>query len=1181
MGFVWVFSKVRDKLANMLDRTTDNYTSVSLSDKFDLAQNRILLTGAQAVVRLSLMQHERDRLAGLNTAGYVTGYRGSPIAGLEGQFARADDLTAKANILFHSAVNEDLAATALWGTQQAELRGEGKYDGVFGIWYGKGPGVDRSGDVFRHANHAGTSKFGGVLALMGDDHTCESSTSAHQSEFAFVDAMIPVLNPANVQEIIDFGLLGLAMSRYSGAWVGLKCVKDNMESTGNVDGRLDRVEINTPDDFEMPDGGINIRLGDTALDKEARLHDHKRDAILAFARANRLDRHIWNNQDGAKIGIVSAGKSYLDVLEALENLGLDEGRAEELGISLYKVGLVWPLEPQHLAEFVDGLELVIVVEEKRSLIETQIKEQLYGQKGAPVVIGKKDEHDQLLFPAKGALDPLDISIEIGQRILSLTDDGEIKKQLALLNPLRANLLTGAEIATRVPYFCAGCPHNSSTTIPKGDRAYAGIGCHYMVQWMDRDTDGFTQMGGEGANWIGEAPFSTRKHVFQNIGDGTYIHSGILAIRAAVAAGTNVTFKLLYNDAVAMTGGQALDGGLTVRDMARQLKAEGVERLSIVSDNPDQFRREGGFPDGTKIYHRDRLEHVQKELSEIPGVTALIYEQTCAAEKRRRRKRGTYPDPAKRVYINSAVCEGCGDCGVQSNCVAIVPKETEFGRKRAIDQSACNKDYSCLNGFCPSFVTVHGGRLKSNAGLGLGKKVLGVIAEIPEPDEVPLNKPYSLIVDGIGGTGVVTISAVLGQAAHIEGLGFGSIDMAGLAQKGGAVSCHMRFGAGPSDIHTIRVGVAGADVIIGGDLIVTGSHKVLESVRPDHTRLVVNAHPVMTGDFTHAPNLQLPELALKRAIEKAAGSARVDFIDAHLVTEKLLGSNIYANMFLMGFAYQLGLVPLNVQSIEAAIRLNGVAVENNSQAFQFGRLAAYDKTSLDRLISPITDKDEADGEFYGGASGGKLDEIIERNGAFLTRYQDEALAGKYRDKMAWFAGAVGDDGQGLTELVVEVAKSYFKLLSYKDEYEVARLFSDGAFEREIAEHFEGDYRIEYHLAPPILSRAHPDTGLPLKRSFGAWMGRVFGWLAKYKKLRGTRYDIFGGFAERKLERQLIVEFERVIERIAREVSAENVDRMLELARLPQSVRGFGHVKLAAVERARARERELLKLLNEKK
>ncbi len=1152
----------------MLDRSSDNPNAVSLRDKFDLSKPRVLLTGAQAVVRLALMQYERDQLAGHNTAGYVTGYRGSPIAGLESQFARAKDLTDKANILFHPEVNEDLAATALWGAQQAELRGEGKYDGVFGIWYGKGPGVDRSGDAFRHANHAGTSCLGGVLALMGDDHTCESSTSAHQSEFAFVDAMIPILNPCNVQEILDFGLIGIAMSRFSGAWVGVKCVKDNMESTGNADGRIDRVQISTPEDFEMPEGGLNIRLHDTALEKEARLHDYKRDAILAFARANGIDRQVWQSAKGSRIGIISTGKSYLDVLQALENLGIDEARAKDLGICLYKVGLVWPLEPVGLAEFVEGLDLVMVVEEKRSLIETQIKEQLYGEAGAPQVVGKKDEAGNVLFAAKGALDPLDISLAIGGRILSLTDDREIKARLAKLNPLRARLLRGEEIAVRVPYFCAGCPHNSSTTVPSGSRAYAGIGCHYMVQWMDRDTEGFTQMGAEGANWIGEAPFSKRKHVFQNIGDGTYIHSGILPIRAAIAAGTNVTFKVLYNDAVAMTGGQALDGGLSVADMARQLAAEGVNKLAIVSDKPEPYEVMAGLPPGTEIYGRDRLDHVQRELSHIPGVTALIYEQTCAAELRRRRKRGSSPDPAKRIFINKAVCEGCGDCGVQSNCVAIVPVSTEHGRKREIDQTACNKDYSCLDGFCPSFVTVHGGTLKRDAGLGQNEKILDVIAEIPEPELPALDVPYSVIVNGVGGTGVVTVSAILGQAAHIESLGFGSIDMTGLAQKGGAVACHLRFGRSAGDIHAIRVGVAGADLIIGGDIIVSGSHKILETIHPGSTRLVVNDHPVMTGDFTRAPDLSLPMGALRNAIEESAGAAQVDFIDAHFATGKLFGSTIHANMFLMGFAYQAGCIPLRLQSIEDAIRINGVEVETNLKAFRFGRLAAHDRTSLARLIG----SGEEGGDVPGEAD--TLKEIVERNAAFLTEYQDENLADRYERKLASVADMEQRRAPGHDGFAVEVAKSYFKLLSYKDEYEVARLFSNGAFETALEEQFDGPYRLEFHLAPPLLARRHPDSGLPLKRRFGAWMMPVFRRLAKLKTLRGSRFDIFAYSKERKMDVQLITDFENMLDMVVPRLSPSNHGQAVELARLAQKIRGFGHVRMEAVRRSKARERELL-------
>ncbi|HFQ14802.1 MAG TPA: indolepyruvate ferredoxin oxidoreductase family protein, partial [Rhodobacteraceae bacterium] len=784
-------------------------TSASLTDKFDLGKTRQLLTGSQAVVRLMLMQHARDKAAGLNTAGYVTGYRGSPIAALEGTFLRFKPLIEKSNILFHSGLNEDLAATALWGAQQAELRGEGKYDGVFGLWYGKGPGVDRSGDAFRHANHAGTSKYGGVLALMGDDHTCESSTSAHQSEFAFVDAMMPVLNPAGVQEILDYGLIGYALSRYAGVWVGLKCVKDNIESTATVDGSLDRVKITIPEDFTMPEGGLNIRLGDSPLAREARLHDYKRDAILAFGRANGLDRIVFSGGRAPKIGIMSAGKSWLDTRQALDELGIDEVEAAKIGLRLYKVGMTYPMEPQGFKSFADGLDIIIVVEEKRALLEVQALEQLYGTPDAPILVGKKDENGAWLFPAKGALDPVDIAIHVGERIIRHGDgDGEqIKSRIAQLKQVKGNRITADEITTRIPYFCAGCPHNSSTILPEGARAYAGIGCHYMVQWMDRNTEGFTQMGAEGVNWIGEAPFSKRRHVFQNLGDGTYIHSGSLAIRAAVAAGTNITFKILYNDAVAMTGGQALDGGMSVGQMAAQVLAEGVSEVAIVTDEPGKYDASSGIPSGVPIHHRDDLQLVQTEMAKKDGVTVLIYDQTCAAEKRRRRKRGTYPDPKTRVFINPAVCEGCGDCGVQSNCIAILPLETELGRKREIDQSACNKDFSCLNGFCPSFVTVRGATIRK--GKEPGKVILPdeATAGLPEPELPELDKPYTMLVAGVGGTGVVTISAVLGQAAFLNGKGFGAIDMTGLAQKGGAVACHMRLAKNPEDIHAIRAGVA--------------------------------------------------------------------------------------------------------------------------------------------------------------------------------------------------------------------------------------------------------------------------------------------------------------------------------------------------------------------------------------
>src|SRR5262252_5685932 len=746
---------------------------VTLDDKYDLAKSRIFVTGFQALVRLCLMQKERDRRAGLNTAGYVTGYRGSPLGTLDQQFIRARRSLDKYDIRFQAGLNEDLAATALWGSQQAELRGEGKFDGVFGLWYGKGPGVDRSGDVFRHANFAGSSKHGGVLALMGDDHTAESSTTAHQSEYHFVDVMIPILNPAGVQEFLDYGLIGWAMSRYCGTWVALKCMHETVESTAVVDGGLDRVDIVLPDDFEMPPGGLNIRLNDSILGMEARLYDYKRDAMLAFVRANKLNKYITSGGRRPKIGIITVGKSYLDVRQALDELHLDEVGCNDLGIRLYKIGCPWPISRQDLKEFADGLELIIVVEEKRSLIEVQVREELYGSANQPVCIGKKDEAGNWLFPVKGALDPNDVAICLGERLLKYYRNDDIGARVARLKEFQRIAAETTDVAQRIPYFCSGCPHNTSTVVPEGMRAYAGIGCHYMAQWMDRSTLGYTQMGGEGANWIGEAPFSNRGHVFQNLGDGTYNHSGYLAIRAAIASGTTMTYKILFNDAVAMTGGQANDGGLTVPQIAAQVAAEGAKRVVVVSDEPWKYPKDTEWPRGLTVHHRDELDTVQRELATVPGVSVLIYDQTCAAEKRRRRKRGTFPDPDKRVVINDLVCEGCGDCGVKSNCVSVQPLETEWGRKRTIDQASCNKDYSCVNGFCPSFVTVHGAHMKK----GEDVKNVSDWPSLPKPDVPLVNHPYSIILTGVGGTGVVTGGAILSMAAHLEGKGVGVIDMA--------------------------------------------------------------------------------------------------------------------------------------------------------------------------------------------------------------------------------------------------------------------------------------------------------------------------------------------------------------------------------------------------------------------
>jgi indolepyruvate ferredoxin oxidoreductase len=1139
--------------------------TASLDDKYALDESRQVLTGTQAIVRLMLTQRARDVKAGLNTAGYVTGYRGSPIASLEAAMLRAKGLLEPNHIKFMAGLNEDLAATALWGSQQAELRGEGKYDGVFGVWYGKGPGVDRTGDVFRHANHAGTSKHGGVLALMGDDHTCESSTSAHQSEFAFVDYMMPVLNPAGVQEILDYGILGWGLSRFAGVWVGLKCVKDNIEATATVDGRIDRIDIKIPDDFVMPPGGLNIRLGDQALAKEARLHDYKRAAILAYARANKLDRMVISGGTSPKIGIITCGKSYLDVRQAMDELGIDEVKANQLGIRVYKVGMTWPLEPQGVKKFAEGLDLILVVEEKRALIETQVKEQLYDLPVRPRVLGKKDENEQWLFPAKYALDPTDIAIKLGERLIRNGAGDDIKTAVAELKRLKGNQPSTAEAATRIPYFCPGCPHNSSTVVPEGSRAYAGIGCHYMAHWMDRSTEGFTQMGGEGTNWIGEAPFSKTPHVFQNLGDGTYIHSGSLAIRAARAAGVNMTFKILYNDAVAMTGGQSLDGGMTVSMILKQVQAEGIDKIVVVTDEPEKYPA-GFIPKGIPVYHRRDLQAVQKELREVEGVSVLLYDQTCAAEKRRRRKRGKFPDPNQRVFINPAVCEGCGDCGVKSNCVAVSPLDTEFGTKREIDQSACNKDFSCLNGFCPSFVTVHGAKLRKAPTMQRGDtSTAALLASLPEPKLRSLDTPYTMLVTGVGGTGVVTISALLGQATFVEGKAFGAIDMTGLAQKGGAVACHIRIAKTDDEIHAIRAGVAGADLVLGCDLVVTASNKVLETIKPDHTAVVYSDYEMSTADFARKANLRVPGAALRRAIEERTGKGPLHHMDAHTAAVKLFGDSIAANVFLLGYAYQLGSLPIGAEAIEQAIELNGAAVEMSRNAFRFGRLAAHDRAALERMIGPATKST---------AKPQTLDEIVEFRANYLADYQDAALADKYRSRIARIAELERNKTPSRSGLAEAVARGYHKLLAYKDEYEVGRLYASPAFEKALGEQFDSRGKLAFHLAPPLLARRDKVTGEPRKMQFGAWMMPMFRLLAKGKRLRGTAWDVFGYTAERKLERQMIADYERLLDEIGERLTPATHATAVALASLALDVKGFGHIKLRNYKQAKEREAALL-------
>ncbi len=1143
--------------------TTPSLRSVSLDDKYDLSRDRVFVTGTQAVIRMLLMQQARDRAAGLNTAGFVSGYRGSPIGGLDQNLVRAKKVLDQAGIVFQPGLNEELAATALWGAQQAEMRGEGRYDGVFGLWYGKGPGVDRSGDVFRHANMAGTSRHGGVLALMGDDHTAESSTVAHQSEFHFVDVMSPILNPAGVQEILDYGLYGYAMSRYCGTWVAFKCIKENIESTASVDARLDRVKIVLPDDFLMPPGGLNIRTPDGILEQEARLQDFKRDAMMAFVRANGLNRIVLSGGRQPKIGIITVGKSYLDVRQAMDDLGLDEVKANDMGLRLYKVACPWPLSRRELAEFADGLDLVMVVEEKRSLIEVQLREELYGSANQPVCIGKRDEAGHWLFPVKGALDPNDIAVALGERLLRYHRNDDLAGRVARLKGAQERLAQTVDIAARVPHFCAGCPHNSSTKVPDGMRAYAGIGCHYMAQWMDRETDGFTQMGGEGANWIGENVFSKRGHVFQNLGDGTYNHSGSLALRWAVDTGTTITYKILFNDAVAMTGGQPHEGGLTVDRIAAQVRAEGVERIALVTDEPDKYPSTVSWPHGLTIHHRDELDAVQRELAAVPGVSVMIYDQTCASEKRRRRKRNAYPDPDKRVIINELVCEGCGDCSVQSNCVAVQPVETEFGRKRRIDQSSCNKDFSCVKGFCPSFVTVHGAKPRSKpAGVPVATEA-SPDAGIPEPAIPAIDGTYNLIVTGVGGTGVVTVGAILGMAAHLEGKGLGMIDMAGLAQKGGAVFSHVRLANHQEDIHAIRVGAGAADLVLGCDLVVSGNRKVLSAIAKGRTHLVVNTAEVMPGEFTRRPDFSLPAERIKRAIREAAGAEHADFTDATSLAVSVLGNALAANMFMLGFAWQRGRVPLSRDALLKAIELNREAVAMNRAAFAWGRRAAAQPETMRAVEAPAPDLAP------------DLDGVIAKRVAFLTAYQDAAYAERYAKAVSAVRVREAVIVPGQSALTDAAARSLFRLMAYKDEYEVARLYTDGSFQAQVQRTFEGDdLRYEFHLAPPLLARRDPATGRPRKMTFGPWMMTAFGMLARMKRLRGTALDPFGYTRERREERRLVQDFEARLTEIARDLTPANHAAAVGLAGLPQRIRGYGPVKARNLEAVRDEETALL-------
>ena len=1113
---------------------------ISLEDRFDLEKSPVLLNGTQALVRLMLMQKWRDAQAGLNTAGLVTGYRGSPLGAVDLQMMKAEKLLTAADIVFQPGQNEDLAATALWGAQQAELRGEGRYDGVFGLWYGKGPGVDRTGDVMRHVNMAGTSRYGGVLMAMGDDHTGESSTVCHQSDWALVDAHMPVLSPAGVQEILDYGVYGIELSRFAGVWVGLKTMKDTVEATSIVDGRPDRMSFVTPD-FDMPPGGLNIRLGDHWIPQEERLLAHKRFAAEAFAHANKMDKRMVG-KPGAKIGFVAAGKNWLDLVHALALLGVGEEEAERLGVTSYKVGQTWPLDMKGFHDWAEGLDLIVVVEEKRKLIEVQVKEAIFDDRQGRRVYGFMKD-GEVLFPTHFALDPNDIAVKLGEILI---EEGRgtdrITAGIAMVrDAMRAN--NAPELATRLPWFCSGCPHNTSTKVPEDARAGAGIGCHFMAKWMDRNTEAYTHMGGEGANWMGEAPFSTRDHVFQNLGEGTYNHSGILAIRAALSAGTNITYKILFNDAVAMTGGQPNEGDLSPERIAHEVKAMGVAHIALIYDPKEEIDF-AGFPKGLERHTRDRLMDVQERFQEMEGVSVIIYVQTCAAEKRRRRKRGTFPDPDMRVFINPEICEGCGDCGVQSNCVSIVPLETELGRKRAIDQSSCNKDFSCVNGFCPSFVTVSGGTIRKEASASVD------IGHLPAPDLPAIEGTHNIVITGVGGTGVVTIGAVLAQAAQLDGKGAGMIEMAGLAQKGGAVHIHLRIAERPEDISAIRVAVGEADAVIGGDLVVTAGAKTLGLMTTGRTRAVVNAHEIITGDFTRYTEFHIPVKDLEVALQARLGEG-VALFDASDLARALIGDSIFSNMMILGASWQMGLVPLSEAAILRAIELNGAAPARNKQAFEIGRWAVLNPEEAARV---------------GGADVVALPKTLEERIAFraehLTAYQGKRLARRYRR----LVDSVDDPG-----LREAVAVGYHKLLAYKDEYEVARLHLET--EARAREEFEGDLRLTYHLAPPLLP-GRDAGGRPKKRAFGPWIGGVYRVLARMKRLRGTPLDLFGYTAERRMERRLIKGYERDMGEVLRDVTPQTLAVAVELAGLPRQIKGFGPVKAANAAAAAARRAELL-------
>jgi len=1156
--------------------------SASLDDKYSLDSGRAFMSGVQALVRLPMLQRQRDARAGLNTGGFISGYRGSPLGGYDQALMAAKKHLAEQHIVFQPGVNEELGATAVWGSQMLDLYPQSKkYDGVFGIWYGKGPGVDRCSDVFKHANMAGTSKHGGVIAIAGDDHVAKSSTAAHQSDHIFKACGLPVFFPSGVQDILDMGLHAFAMSRFSGVWSGMKTIQEVVESSASVSVDPDRVKIILPEDFVMPPGGLHMRWPDAALDQEARLFDYKWYAALAYVRANKLNYNVVEGPND-RFGIIASGKAYNDTRQALADLGLDDETLRRLGIRLHKVNVVWPLEATITRSFAQGLQEILVVEEKRQVIEYQLKEELYNWRPdvRPNVLGKFDEpegdatggewsmpnpSENWLLRAKADLTPAIIAKAIAKRLkkLGVGDDivARMETRLAIISA-RERELTELKTDTgdRIPWFCSGCPHNTSTRVPEGSRATAGIGCHYMAVWMDRSTSTFTQMGGEGVPWVGQAAFTKDKHIFANLGDGTYFHSGLLAIRQSIAAGVNITYKVLYNDAVAMTGGQQVGEraeGHSVLQIQKSLTAEGVKKLVIVTDQPEKYQGVA-LEVGVTVHHRDELDRIQREFRELEGTTVIIYDQTCATEKRRRRKRGKLVTPAKRVVINELVCEGCGDCSVQSNCLSVEPVETEFGRKRRINQSTCNLDYSCVKGFCPSFVTVEGGSLKSKKRAQAPLKA-DALAPLPEPTLPPCDKAWGIVVGGVGGTGVITIGQLLGMAAHMEGKGVVTQDAGGLAQKGGATWSHVQIANAASDIHTTKVDTAQADLVIACDAIVGATKYTLAVMQHGRTYVALNTHGTPTAAFVKNADWKFPGGNCEAAVRASVGDGLVGAFDAEQVAVQLLGDSIYTNPLMLGYAWQQGRIPLSHAALMRAIELNGVQVENNQRAFEWGRRCAHDLAEVQSLFRAAQVI-----EFVKKPS---LDELVAKRVEFLTGYQDGAYAAEYKAFVDKVRAAEAKLGQSKA-LSEAVARYLFKLMAYKDEYEVARLHTDPAFLAKIEAMFEGDYKLVHHLAPPLTAQRN-DKGELVKKAYGPWVRKAFGVLAKLKGLRGGALDLFARSAERRTEVALIGEYRACIDELLSTLDAAKLPLAAEIARIPEEIRGYGHVKERHLKAARAK------------